>query len=377
VTTSVQQDVETVDPLFDPVSVGGVRLRNRTAVAPMTRISAAADGTVGERNGRYYAGFARGGFGLVITEGTYTDTAHSQGYLNQPGLATLAHAASWRAVVDAVHSEGAAIFAQLMHAGAQSQGNTYRPDTVAASAVAPKGPQSPLYRGSGPFPTPRALDTAGIREVRQGFVTAARNAVTAGFDGVEVHGANGYLLDQFLTDYSNQRDDHYGGATANRVRLLAEVCDEVLQAVGAEISVGVRVSQGKVTDFAHRWAGAHDDAATVFEALGRTGVHYIHTTEFHAVAPAFSSGEETLAALARTHGGAPVVANGQLDDPDVARDLLRRGHADVVAIGKGALAQPHWPTHVRAGREMDASLPPELLSPLADIKDWELDRRTA
>ncbi|MBQ0828905.1 NADH:flavin oxidoreductase [Streptomyces sp. RG38] len=360
--------------MFSPFVLGGVRLGNRTALAPMTRVSATEDGLVTERNARYYEGFARGGFGLVITEGVYTDTEHSQGYLHQPGLATAAQGEAWRPVVEAVHGAGGAIFAQLMHAGAQAQGNRFREESVGPSAVAPRGEQLPFYRGSGPYRTPRALDAREIAQVRRGFADAARRAADAGFDGVEVHGANGYLLDQFLTDYLNRREDGYGGGVENRVRLAAEVVDEVLQAVGSEIAVGIRVSQSKVSDFHHRWAGGADDAEAVFTTLARTGAHFLHTTEYRALDPAFPTGTETLARLAKKFGGLPVIANGGLEDPRDARTVLESGAADVVALGKGALAQWDWPHRVREGLEHASEPRPDTLAPLADIKEWELTR---
>lgn len=370
--TSTQQDGARDDALFTPVKIGNVGLTNRAALAPMTRISAAEDGSATDRIARYYAGFARGGFGLIITEGIYPDSEYSQGYWNQPGLASSAQERSWRPVVEAVHSEGSAIFAQLMHAGAQSQGNRFRHESVGPSAVAPRGRQLGFYRGEGPFPTPKPLSTAEIADIRRGFAAAARRAASAGFDGVELHGANGYLIDQFLTDYLNQRDDVYGGGIENRVRLAAEVCDEVLQAVGSEIAVGIRISQSKVSDATYRWSGGAKDARVVFETLAGTGVHFIHTTEYQATAAAFDSGDATLAELAKQHSGLPVIANGKLEDPHVAGSLLRSGAADVVAIGKAALAQPDWPQRARDGRDIVNEPHPDLFSPLADIKDWEL-----
>ncbi|WP_234426272.1 oxidoreductase [Streptomyces kebangsaanensis] len=371
-TDPTPQHGATDDLLFTPFDLGGVRLSNRTALAPMTRISATEDGLVTDRNARYYAGFARGGFALVITEGVYPDTEHSQGYLHQPGLATPAQGEAWRPVVEAVHAEGGAIFAQLMHAGAQAQGNRFRQGTVGPSAVAPRGEQLSFYRGSGPYPTPRALDAREIADIRRGFADAARRAAAAGFDGVEVHGANGYLLDQFLTDYLNQREDGYGGGVENRVRLAAEVVDEVLQAVGSEIAVGIRISQSKVSDFHHRWAGGIEEAETIFTTLARTGAHFLHTTEYRALDPAFSTGTETLAELAKKFSGLPVIANGHLEDPEAARAVLESGAADIAAIGKGALAQRDWPHRVRDGLEFATEPHPDTLGPLADIKDWEL-----
>lgn len=373
-TSSAPRRATTDDLLFTPFALGGVRLSNRTALAPMTRVSATEDGLVTDRNARYYAGFARGGFALVITEGICPDTEYSQGYLHQPGLATQAQGEAWRPVVEAVHAEGGAIFAQLMHAGAQAQGNRFRQGTVGPSAVAPRGEQLSIYRGSGPYPTPRALDARELADIRRGFADAARRAAAAGFDGVEVHGANGYLLDQFLTDYLNRREDEYGGSVENRVRLAAEVVDEVLQAVGSEIAVGIRISQSKVSDFHHRWAGGAEEAEIIFTTLARTGVHFLHTTEYRALDPAFSTGTETLAELAKKFSGLPVIANGHLEDPEDARAVLESGAADVVALGKGALAQRDWPHRVRAGLEIATEPRPDTLAPLADIKDWELDR---
>lgn len=361
------------DPLLKPVDMGGLALPNAVAVAPMTRVSAHEDGTVSDRNARYYERFARGGFGLIITEGIYTDTAYSQGYLHQPGLATDEQANSWRTVVDAVHAAGAPIVAQLMHAGSQSQGNRYLDATAGPSAVAPRGQQLAMYRGDGPFSTPRPMDSRDIDEARRGFVAAARRAVAAGFDGVEIHGANGYLLDQFLTDYLNHRGDEYGGDLENRVRLMTEVCAEVVDAVGSHAVVGVRVSQAKVSDAEHRWAGGEQDAERIFSAVGTTGVHYIHTAEYDALAPASADRSASLAALAKRHSAAAVIANGQLGDPEKARLALRSGDVDVVALAKPALADRDWLNAIKQGRAPRTQLHPDQFGPLADIKDFELE----
>src|SRR5690606_16240367 len=191
--------------------IGNLKLANRLAVAPMTRVSATPDGTPTPEMADYYAEFTEGGFGLVITEGTYTDTVYSQGYLNQPGIVTDGQAAAWRGIVERVHAAGARIVLQLMHAGALSQGNRYRDDTAGPSAVPPLGEKMPEYGGHGPWPTPKAMSADDIDAAVRGFVSSAVRAREAGFDGVEVHAANGYLLDQFLTDYTNRREDAYGG----------------------------------------------------------------------------------------------------------------------------------------------------------------------
>jgi 2,4-dienoyl-CoA reductase-like NADH-dependent reductase (Old Yellow Enzyme family) len=359
-------------PLWTSLRIGSTELPNRVALAPMTRVSATDDGRATERMASYYSRFAAGGFGLLITEGIYTDTAHSQGYLFQPGLATPEQAESWAKVVDAVHARGSRIFAQLMHAGAQSQGNRFVDSTLGPSAVAPKGEQLAFYRGEGRYREPQEATPAQLAEVRDGFVNAALKAKAAGFDGVEIHGANGYLLDQFLTDYLNQRTDQYGGTPENRVRLAVEVSRAVRDAVGPDMSVGIRISQGKVSDYTHKWAGGAGEAKAIFTALATTGIDYIHTTEYRAGAPAFGGEGASLAALAKQHTGLTVIANGSLDEPEAAAALIADGQADVIALGKAALATRDWPRRARNNSSLD-ELDGSVFAPVADVKDWELE----
>lgn len=362
--------------LFDPVDLGPLRLANRMAVAPMTRVSATADGQATPRMARYYADFAAGGFGLVITEGVYTDRAYSQGYLFQPGLADDAQRDAWRPVVESVHAAGGRIVAQLMHAGAISQGNAHRAVAKGPSAVQPAGVQMSFYRGEGPYRMPEAMTLAEITAAIDGFAAAAVRAREAGFDGVELHGANGYLLDQFLTEHTNRREDGYGGALAQRLRLGVEVIAAVREAVGAGFPVGYRVSQGKLNDFGHKWRGAEADAALVFRALSAAPIDYLHTTEFEAWQPAFGEGP-SLAALARRYGSVPVIANGSLHDPARAAGMVARGEADLIALGRGALSNADWPRRVRDGLPLE-EFDRTLLSPLADLANADLRRaRTA
>ena len=351
--------------LFDPVALGPLQLKNRLAVAPMTRVSATADGLATARMADYYAEFAAGGFGLVITEGIYTDQAYAQGYCYQPGLADDLQRDAWRPVVESVHAGGGRIIAQLMHAGAISQGNPQRPDTKGPSAVQPRGQQMNFYRGEGAYRLPGALSLAEIDAVVAGFASAALRAQQAGFDGVEIHGANGYLLDQFLTDYTNQRDDGYGGALEQRLRLGMETIAAVRRAVGPDFAVGYRVSQGKVNDFTHKWRGGESDAALIFETLSAAPLDFLHTTEFEAWQPAFGA-SPSLAALARRHGKLPVIANGGLHAPADAVGMIERGEADLVALGRAALAHADWPQRVRAGQSLQA-FDRGLLAPIADL----------
>lgn len=375
-TDHLQRDVQTAPAtLFTPLRVGQLTLPNRMAVAPMTRVSATAHGRATEQMANYYEAFAAGGFGLVITEGIYTDKAHAQGYLFQPGLSDDAQRDAWRPLVDRVHSQGGRIIAQLMHAGALSQGNPHRPATKGPSAVLPAGQQMTFYRGHGPYRMPEAMTTDEIDQVIEGFGQAARRAQQAGFDGVEIHGANGYLLDQFLTAHTNLRDDRYGGSLENRLRLTVEVIEAARRSTSGDFIVGVRSSQGKVNDFTHKWKGGDDDAARIFGTLGAAPIDYLHTTEFEAWRPAFGEEGASLAALARNHVSVPVLANGSLHDAARAEHLLARQEADFISLGRGALTHADWPARLRAGKprgEFDRGL----LAPIADLDNADRHRGT-
>lgn len=356
--------------LFEKPRIGQLTLKNRIALSPMTRTSATEDGLATEGMGRYYARFARGCYSLVITEGTYTDETYSQGYHNQPGIANQAQVDAWRSVVNAVHKEDGRIFMQLMHAGALSQGNRYKDETIGPSAVKPVGEQLEIYGGQGVFPTPREMTKEDIESVVRSFAEAAGRARDAGFDGVEIHGANGYVLDEFLTDYTNQRTDEYGGSTENRVRLHVEVLEAVRRELGPDFPVGIRISQGKVNDFYHKWANGEEDARIIFESIARTAPDFIHITEYDATRPAFDDGE-TLTELAKRYANMPVIANGQLGEPAKAEVLIESGKADMITLGKSALANPTWPKRVMEGepvKEFDFSI----LQPQAYIKEHEL-----
>jgi 2,4-dienoyl-CoA reductase-like NADH-dependent reductase (Old Yellow Enzyme family) len=350
-------------PALDPFRFAGIELRNRFALAPMTRISATEDGRATPQMAEYYAAFAEGGFGLLITEGTYTDTAFSQGYLHQPGITDEAQAAAWRPVVDGVHAAGARIVLQLMHAGALAQGNRFRDWTAGPSAVRPLGEQLAKYRGDGRWPIPAEMTRCQITEAIGGFAAAAVRARDAGFDGVEIHSANGYLLDQFLTPYTNVRTDEYGGGAEERFRLVREVIAEVRSAAGPGFPVGVRFSQGKINDPSWQWPGGTAEASAIFSAAATAGADYLHLAggrrDWVPQGP-------TLAALARKVTGLPVIANGGLHEDTVARRVLDERHADVLAIGTGALANPDLPLRVATGA-VRAAFDPQVLEPLATL----------
>ena len=363
-------------PALGPHRLGGLDLSNRLAVAPMTRVSARVNGVPTAQMADYYAGYARGGFGLVITEGTYTDAAYAQGYLFQPGIVTVAHREGWKPIVDAVHAEGAKIVLQLMHAGALSQGNPHRDHTAGPSPVQPKGEMLRDYRGSGPWPVPKEMTQEDIAEVIEGFAASAVAAKEAGFDGVEVHGANGYLLDQFLTTYTNLRTDQYGGPVENRIRLTAEVIRKIRDAVGPDYLVGVRLSQTKVNDVEYRWPGGARDAEVIYRTVAEAGVSYLHIASEGRdwIHTATLDNGSTLTALAREVTGLPVIANGGMHKPEQAAQVLANGHADVLSLGRGALANPDFPKRLAAGAPLE-EFDYEMLHPLATLDNAERWRR--
>lgn len=351
--------------------IGSLTLKNRLAVAPMTRVSATEQGLATDTMARYYARFAKGGFGLIITEGIYTDQQFAQGYSFQPGISDEEQAIAWRAITERVHGQHGAVFAQLMHAGALSQGNRFLGRAAAPSAIRPKGSQMTFYYGQGEYPVPQAMNDEDIADAIDGFAHSATRAMTlSGFDGIEIHGANGYLLDQFFTDYSNQRSDRWGGDIRQRLGLTLEVIKAVRHAVG-QVPLGVRISQSKVNDYTHKWAEGEAGAEAVFGSLADAGVDFIHVTEFEAWAPAFPGGRDSLVSLARRHAPqVALIANGGLNDPERAAQAQRDG-ADIVALGKAALANPDFPQRLAKGQPL-TDFDPAILGPIANIKDSEL-----
>lgn len=367
-------------PLLAPIELGGLALANRLAVAPMSRVSTHGDGVPTENMAAYYAEYARGGFGLVIAEGTYIDHAHSQAYPNQPAIVTERQVRGWACVAEAVHADGAPIFLQLMHAGALVQGNHHRAEAIAPSAVQPKGRMLRGYGGpGGPYAMPREMTRADIEQTIAAFAASAARARAAGFDGVEVHAANGYLLDQFITPYTNLRGDEYGGSPANRARLVVEVVQAIHGAAGAGFPVGIRVSQLKVNDVEHRWTA--EEARALFGALAHAAPAYIHVAaegapwpEISYLAPGLS-----ITRIARETAGVPVIANGGLHDAELAGRLLRAGDADLVSLGHAAIANPDWPALLAAGRPF-APIEPRMLEPEVTIEStwrWRETRTRA
>lgn len=328
-------------PIFRKANIWQRALINRAVVAPMSRVSGTADGLATDEMMHYYAAFATGGFGVIITEGIYTDVYASKSYNNQPGLTNAAQYTSWEKVTRAVHRSPTLIFAQLMHGGALSQcsGNTLAP-----SPVKPVGVKLTPYGGGGDFPLPEEMDLTDIQTMQQGFIDSAVNAHKAGFDGIEIHGANGYLLDQFLTPELNHRNDQYGGTMQNRFRAIAEIIDGIKASVPQGFIIGLRISEGKVNDLTYRWAHGIETAQELANEIKRSQPDYVHvavqTGEWER--DSFYGAGSSLALVIREATGILVIANGGFHNLNKAETALNNNHADLLAIGKAALADPHW-----------------------------------
>lgn len=336
-------------PALTPSQIGKTPLKNRYILAPMSRASATKDGIPTPEMAEYYARFAKGGFGLLIAEGAYPQGELSQSYANQPGLCSDAHQRGWTDIANAVHNEGGKIVLQLIHAGAVSQ-VADRPK--APSAIQPQGHMLQMYGyKQGPYAVPEVFSDAEVEDIKAGFVQAAVRAQKAGLDGVEVHCANGYLLDQFLTPEMNTRTAPYGGSVENRIRLTSEIISEIRDVCAPEFIVGVRLSQAKATQPDYFWQGGAADAKIIFKAVKSAGADYIHIAseikgyEYHCT----STDGTKLTPLARDMTGLPVIANGGLHDPDLAAKVLSENEADFLAVGKSAMVNPDLPNRIASG----------------------------
>ncbi len=320
--------------LFSPVQVGPYTLANRVVMAPLTRSRAGAGDAQGEMNATYYA--QRASAGLIISEATQI-SRQGKGYAYTPGIYTDAQVAGWRLVTDAVHAKGGRIFAQLWHVGRISHPSLQADGAlpVAPSAVQPAG-QAFTESGFQPFVTPRALAIEEIPGIVADYVHAARCAERAGFDGVEVHAANGYLLDQFMRDKTNQRTDAYGGPIANRVRLTLEVIEAVTREIGAE-RTGIRISPNSP---ANDIADSNNEAVFthLVEALNRFGLAFLHVVEGATGGPREVPGGFDLAILRQRFKGLYMANNGY--DRALALATRRDDRADLIAFGRPFIANP-------------------------------------
>lgn len=326
---------------FESYQLGSLTLRNRIVMAPMTRRRAQNEGrTATDLMATYYA--QRASAGLIITEGIQPSVV-GQGYTNTPGLHSQEQVESWRQVTDAVHANGGRIFAQLMHVGRLSHpevtANGQGP--VGVSAVAADG-QVHIASGHVPFPVPTELDEGGIQQTIADFASAARNAIDAGFDGVELHGANGYLIHQFLADNTNLRTDRWGGSPENRTRFAVEVAKAVVAEVGAE-RVGIRISPAnRLNDIAE--SNLAEVYTLLVKQLTELNLVYLHILEVPGIRDLVVSIRElwpnTLILNPATH---PRPTSAE------ELELIESGLADLVAFGALFISNPDLPERLAVG----------------------------
>jgi len=335
--------------LFSQFSLGSLALPNRIVMAPMTRSRASADHVPTEIMAEYYA--QRADAGLLITEGVGPD-ANGTGYARIPGVWDAAQVEGWRAVASAVHAKGGRIAMQLMHTGRvghplnMAQGA----ELLAPSAVALDGEMYTDQEGPQAYPAPRAMTEAEVLEAIEGYVAAATNAIDARFDMVELHGANGYLIDQFLTPNINLRTDQWGGDIQGRGRFALEVARRVIAAIGAE-RVGIRLSPFGVFNGVVPWDTAESDFVCLAGELGKLNLAYVHIVDHSAMgAPPVPDSVKT--GIAQAFGGT-IILSGGYDRARADADLgAEKGQ--LVAFGRPFISNPDLVSRLRDGAELAA-----------------------
>lgn len=330
--------------LFAPATLGPLSLRNHLVMAPMTRSRAAEGNVPSEPMAEYYR--QRADAGLIVTEGT-SPSPNGTGYPRIPGLWSPAQVAGWKRVTEAVHGRGGRVFVQLMHTGRVGHPLNLPAggELLAPSAVAAPGEMYTDAKGPQPQPAPRAMTDAEVRAAIQEFVAAARLAVAAGFDGVELHAANGYLLEQFLSPHTNRRTDAWGGSVEKRLVFVLEVARQVAAAIGGE-RVGIRLSPYGVNAGMQPYPEIDETYRKLVPALAGTGLQYVHLVD-HSAMGAHPVPAELKLALRRAWPRTFILAGGF--DRAGAEAALREGRADLVAFGRPFLANPDLVTRLERG----------------------------
>lgn len=333
--------------LFDPIRLGSIDAPNRVLMAPLTRGRATREAVPTPVMAEYYA--QRAGAGLIISEATGI-SREGLGWPYAPGLWTDEQVAGWVPVIDAVHAAGGRIVAQLWHMGRQVHSSVIGGQPVSSSATATAG-RAHTYEGKQPFEVARPLERDEMPRLLDDYAHATRNAIAAGFDGVQIHAANGYLIDQFLRDGANHRTDQYGGPPENRIRLLREVAERVASIAGAD-RTGVRLSPNGDSQ------GVDDsDPASVFvpavRALDDIGIAFLELREPGPEGTFGRTDVPKLSPLIRDAFAGPLVLNSDYSDAH-GQEALDRGMADAIAFGRPFIANPDLPERFRAGAALAA-----------------------
>lgn len=347
---------QTTLALLSPFDLQGIHLKNRVVMAPMTRARAGTTRLANDLMAQYYA--QRASAGLIITEATVI-SAQANGWENSPGLYTDEQGEAWKVVTKAVHAKGTPIFMQLWHCGRASHSSFHEAEglPVAPSAIKINGDSIHTPIGKQPYETPRALETEEIAGIVEDYRLAAKRALDAGFDGIEIHGANGYLIDTFLQSKTNQRNDRYGGSLENRYRFLKEIVEAILT-VWPSGRVGVRLSPNGV----YNDMGSPDYRETflyVAEQLNTYELSYLHLLDglafgFHGL------GEPMTLAEFRQVFNDPLIGNCGYTQ-ETAEQAIRSNQADLIAFGRPFISNPDLVERFASGWP---------LNPDAEMKDW-------
>lgn len=334
--------------LYSKAVLGPLTLQNHLVMAPMTR-SRAAGNIPNALMAQYYA--QRGTAGLIITEGT-SPSPNGLGYPRIPGIFSPAQVEGWKHIVDAVHARGAKMFVQIMHCGriAHPLNLPAGARVLAPSAVAAPGEMYTDAEGMKPHPAPQAMTIGEIQNAIAEFVQAAKNALAAGFDGIELHGANGYLLEQFIRPNTNQRTDGYGGSIENRARFVLETAEAVMDAVGKD-KVGIRLSPFGVFNDMPLYDAMGADYAYLAQQLSDLGLVYIHLVDHSSMgAPPVP---DAIKATFRKLFKQTLILSGGYDAERAERDLSA-GKCDLTAVGRPFLANPDLPARWKTGAALNA-----------------------
>ncbi|MDE3225787.1 MAG: alkene reductase [Nitrospirota bacterium] len=344
--------------LFEPIARGSLELKNRIVMAPMTRSRASVTGVPSDLAVTYYA--QRADAGLIVTEGTQP-SANGQGYPRTPGMHSPEQIAAWRKVTEAVHARGGRIVLQLMHTGriAHRLNRTVEGPPVAPSAVRAAGQMYTDVLGLQDHSMPRALATEEIPSVIDEYRQATINALLAGFDGVELHGANGYLPMQFLASNSNRRTDRYGGTIQNRARFVIETLEAMADGAGSASRIGLRVSPGNTFNDIQE-SDPLDLYPYLAKAINPLGLAYLHVQRSGKLPQQAQTFDPV--ALMRTHFTGPIIATGGFDR-DSANELLRRGEADLIGFARPFVANPDLVRRFRSGAPLAQPDPATFYTP--------------
>ncbi len=320
--------------LLTEYTLGDIKLKNRVVMAPMTR-SRATDNIPNDIMVEYYK--LRAGAGLIITEGV-SPSPNGLGYPRIPGIYNKEQVDGWKKVTDSVHKNNGKIFIQLMHTGRVSHPENMPKDSevIAPSAIALEGEMFTDQKGMQPYPIPREMTLKDIENAQAEYVQASKNAIESGFDGVELHGANGYLIDQFINTASNKRTDIYGGSIENRSRFAIETAKKVIEAIGSD-KTGIRLSPFGAFNGMEQFEDIEETYTYIATELGKLGLAYIHIVDHSSMgAPEVS---ETVKSKIQNSFGGTIIASGGFDK-ERAESVLNDNKGDLVAFGRPYISNP-------------------------------------